>query len=251
MKKILVVGLLFFIFVLPRNVNAANEIADINLVPSAHCLSSSPCTKAYSVTPSTTFSSGISESPSVAQTSPTIQPSVSISTTPTTAISPCPNTNTTSIQSVKRSENTKGGKTHQKSTNGFLSQLIQFLIEFLELILQKFGIQLPSLPGKIAKPCPSPSPSASVSPSAAPTFVSPSSKISQPTNAQVQPTVAAVPTTSVTSSSCTNPVWSSSDAEGTWTASNGFLVENDAWNGDHGPQTIYVCSYNSFYAVSN
>ena len=28
-------------------------------------------------------------------------------------------------------------------------------------------------------------------------------------------------------------------------------MNNDAWNGSHGPQTIFVCSQSSWYAVSN
>ena len=52
---------------------------------------------------------------------------------------------------------------------------------------------------------------------------------------------------------CTNPVWSTSDAEGTdGLDSSGFWwVNNDAWSGSHGPQTIYVCNQSSWYAVSN
>lgn len=52
---------------------------------------------------------------------------------------------------------------------------------------------------------------------------------------------------------CTNPVWLTSDAEGTdGLDSSGFWwVDNDAWSGSHGPQTIYVCNQSSWYAVSN
>ena len=52
---------------------------------------------------------------------------------------------------------------------------------------------------------------------------------------------------------CTNPVWSTSDAEGTDKIDNaGFWwVNNDAWSGSHGPQSIYVCNQSSWYAVSN
>lgn len=60
----------------------------------------------------------------------------------------------------------------------------------------------------------------------------------------------------VTGQECTNPVWSSSDAEGTDNTDNSdgaeyWWVNNDAWAGSHGPQTIDVCNQSSWYAVSN
>jgi hypothetical protein len=57
----------------------------------------------------------------------------------------------------------------------------------------------------------------------------------------------------VTSGECTSPVWSSSDPEGTDGIDNAGLwwVNNDAWSGSHGPQSIYVCNQSSWYAVSN
>ncbi len=59
-----------------------------------------------------------------------------------------------------------------------------------------------------------------------------------------------------TVSSCTNPSYSSSDAEATDNTDDSdgyqyYWVNNDAWSGSHGPQTIYVCSPSSWYAVSN
>jgi hypothetical protein len=52
---------------------------------------------------------------------------------------------------------------------------------------------------------------------------------------------------------CTNPTWSSSEATGTIGLDNTGLwwVDNDAWSGSHGPQTINVCSQTSWTAVSN
>ena len=55
---------------------------------------------------------------------------------------------------------------------------------------------------------------------------------------------------------CTNPSFSSSSAEATDNTdpSDGhqyWWVNNDAWSGGHGPQTIDVCSQSSWYAVSN
>ncbi|HUB93105.1 MAG TPA: hypothetical protein VMB52_01235 [Verrucomicrobiae bacterium] len=52
-------------------------------------------------------------------------------------------------------------------------------------------------------------------------------------------------------SNCTNPNWSGSGAEDTDSISDTWWVNNDAWSGSHGPQTINVCSQSSWYAVSN
>jgi hypothetical protein len=50
---------------------------------------------------------------------------------------------------------------------------------------------------------------------------------------------------------CTSPYFSTSDPNG-GVSNGGFYVHNDAWNtGVAGPQTLYVCSYHSWYAVSN
>jgi hypothetical protein len=57
-----------------------------------------------------------------------------------------------------------------------------------------------------------------------------------------------------TGGNCTNPTFSTSDAEGTENIDGGaeyWWVNNDAWNGSAGPQTIYVCNQSSWYAVSN
>jgi hypothetical protein len=53
---------------------------------------------------------------------------------------------------------------------------------------------------------------------------------------------------------CTNPTFSTSNAEGTENTDGGaeyWWVNNDAWNGSHGPQTISVCNQSNWYAVSN
>jgi hypothetical protein len=54
---------------------------------------------------------------------------------------------------------------------------------------------------------------------------------------------------------CTDPVFSSSTAEATDSVTTSspeyWWVNNDAWSGSHGPQTIYVCNQSSWYAVSN
>jgi len=53
-----------------------------------------------------------------------------------------------------------------------------------------------------------------------------------------------------------NPSFSTSDAEGTDNTDPNdefpyWWVNNDAWNGSAGPQTMYVCNPSSWYAVSN
>lgn len=63
-------------------------------------------------------------------------------------------------------------------------------------------------------------------------------------------------TTAPTSASCTNPSYSTSEAEGTDNTDPNdgaqyWWVNNDAWSGSHGPQTLYVCNKSSWYAVSN
>ena len=54
---------------------------------------------------------------------------------------------------------------------------------------------------------------------------------------------------------CTNPSFSTSDAMGadnTDPSGNQYWwVDNDAWSGSHGPQTLNVCNQASWYAVSN
>jgi len=58
-----------------------------------------------------------------------------------------------------------------------------------------------------------------------------------------------------TDGNCTNPVYSTSDAEGTYNVDPGpseyWWVNNDAWSGSAGPQTIQVCDQSSWNAVSD
>ncbi len=50
---------------------------------------------------------------------------------------------------------------------------------------------------------------------------------------------------------CTNPLFTSTSSTGTW-STNGYFVNNDAWNStEAGPQTMYACSFNNWYVVSN
>jgi hypothetical protein len=68
------------------------------------------------------------------------------------------------------------------------------------------------------------------------------------------------PSTTTTTSApsggtCTKPIFTTSDAEGTINTDPDdgefFWVNNDAWNGSHGPQTINVCSASSWSASSD
>ncbi len=85
----------------------------------------------------------------------------------------------------------------------------------------------------------------------------------------VAPTTTGAPTTAAPSvptttgsvevgspGTCTNPVWSTSDLHGTDNLDPSPLPEywwmdNDGWNGGAGPQTLYVCNQQSWYAVSD
>lgn len=89
-----------------------------------------------------------------------------------------------------------------------------------------------------------------------------------PTSTTVAPTTTTKPPASTTTTqpptsttqpsggTCTNPSFSSSNAEATDNTdpsdgSQFYWVNNDAWSGSHGPQTINVCSQSSWNAVSN
>jgi len=53
-------------------------------------------------------------------------------------------------------------------------------------------------------------------------------------------------------STCTNPVFMTSDTNGGW-SNGGYYVHNNMWNSSAGlgPETLYACSYNNWYVVSN
>jgi hypothetical protein len=82
-------------------------------------------------------------------------------------------------------------------------------------------------------------------PSSASTKPAPAASVPQ----QSKPSAAPA---SIAGSACTKPVWSSSDPEDTYPIGNDevWWVNNDAWSGSHGPQSIYACSESSWYAVS-
>jgi hypothetical protein len=53
-------------------------------------------------------------------------------------------------------------------------------------------------------------------------------------------------------SACTNPAFVTSDPNGGW-SNGGYFVHNNMWNSSAGlgPETLYACSYHSWYVVSN
>ncbi len=70
-------------------------------------------------------------------------------------------------------------------------------------------------------------------------------------------TTAPPPATPPAGGNCTDPIYNTTNPEGTINTDPDppspeyWWVNNDAWNGSHGPQTIFVCSQSSWYAVSN
>lgn len=89
--------------------------------------------------------------------------------------------------------------------------------------------------GNGARACPT------ATPTPTPTTTSPSPS----------PTVTASPSPSPSPTSTTCTVrWTSSDPFGSW-ADGGYLVNNNEWSGDHGPQTISACSWHQWSVVSN
>ena len=67
--------------------------------------------------------------------------------------------------------------------------------------------------------------------------------------------VSGPPTPASVDGTCTSPSYSSSNPSATDNTDPGHVenwwVNNDAWSGSHGPQTINVCSNTSWYATSN
>jgi hypothetical protein len=69
-------------------------------------------------------------------------------------------------------------------------------------------------------------------------------------------TTTAATTGQLSQARCTHPTFSTSEASGTKNVGAGssgpeyWWVNNDAWNGSHGPQTIHMCNQSSWSAVS-
>ncbi len=76
----------------------------------------------------------------------------------------------------------------------------------------------------------------------------------------IQPTTTTTPNTTATAApaggNCTSPIFSTSDAEGTDNTDPNdghqyWWVNNDAWSGSAGPQSLSACNQSSWDAVSN
>jgi len=174
---------------------------------------------------------------------------------PTLAVNPTGGAGTNPCVAAKDIHISALSELHSESSSnqgGFLQLILQFFEMLLQLIEKLLGVGGTTTTPGGTTPTLGVSPSGTPVPSQTPCPPTSTPSGSQPTSNSEggTPTSAPAPTTPVTSSSCTNPVWSSSDANGTWN-SGVYEVQNDAWNGDHGPQTIYACSYNNFYALSN
>ena len=94
--------------------------------------------------------------------------------------------------------------------------------------------------------------STTTAPSTTTTTVAPTTTTGAPTTTTGAPTT----TTPPSGGNCTDPVWSSSDAEATDNTDPNdgqqyWWVDNDAWSGGHGPQTMNVCNESSWYATSD
>ena len=76
------------------------------------------------------------------------------------------------------------------------------------------------------------------------------------TTSAAPPGTTSAPPPKTAGGSCTDPVYSTSDAEGTYNTDPNdgdqyYWVNNDAWSGSHGPQSLDVCSQSNWDAVSN
>ena len=96
----------------------------------------------------------------------------------------------------------------------------------------------------------------STTPTPTPTPTTPSPTPTTPTPTPTTPTPTPTPTTPTPTptpppaSACTTPAWTSSQPFGTW-QTNGYLVNNNMWSGEAGPQTISACSSRQWSVTSN
>lgn len=111
------------------------------------------------------------------------------------------------------------------------------------------GCSYPALSLKDASPLPKLHCAATTTTSSTTTTTEPAT-----TTTTTQPTTTTT-TQPVTGGTCTSPTFTSSDPHGTENTDPGAVenwwVNNDAWSGSHGPQTINVCSAQSWFATSN
>lgn len=83
-------------------------------------------------------------------------------------------------------------------------------------------------------------------------LVSPVFTPSPPESTAVTPTTYpwAASTPTPRSAPCSRPKWTSTDALGQW-SDGGFVISNNKWNREAGPQTINACGYDSWSVTSN
>jgi hypothetical protein len=107
-------------------------------------------------------------------------------------------------------------------------------------------------------------PDATTTTTVAPTTTTTVAPTTTTTVAPTTTTTTTVPPTTTTTTTatqpsadlCINPSFSTSQATGTENTDPGdgsqyWWVDNDAWSGSAGPQTLYVCNQSSWYAVSD
>jgi hypothetical protein len=93
------------------------------------------------------------------------------------------------------------------------------------------------------------------SPTTTSSTTAPTTAAGSPTSIPTSPSTT-TPATQVSTASCPDPAFSASNAQDSDNVDpdDGFQywwVNNDAWNGSAGPQSIDVCNQSSWYAVSN
>ena len=102
-----------------------------------------------------------------------------------------------------------------------------------------------------------PTTTTTVKPTTTTTRATTTTTVQQTTTSGPTTTVASTTTTGASGGTCTSPIFTTSDAEGTINIDSGsppapefWWVNNDAWSGSHGPQTLQVCSQSSWNALS-
>jgi hypothetical protein len=98
---------------------------------------------------------------------------------------------------------------------------------------------------------PSTTPTTTTAPTTTPSTTTPApTTTTRTTTTTTRTSTTTAPTTTSPSPTCTNPVFVTSDPFG-GRSIGGYYVYNDAWNTQEaGPQTMYVCDYNSWYVDS-
>lgn len=107
-----------------------------------------------------------------------------------------------------------------------------------------------------------PTPTTTTTPTSTTTTTAPptsTTTTSAPPTSTTTTTTTAPPTSTTTSPSststtqpaaCSSPAWTSSASQGSWN-NGGYVVNNNMWSGDAGPQTISACAWNRWSVTSN